>query len=335
MTGIGGIRHRIGAAVIVGLTLVLGLTRGAGAAPPRAPVTLTWEAPAGCPTVEEVTGELAGELDRTPPKAGASPSLVTAAVQVAADSGDSWQGRLTLNVQGARSERRFQAESCDAVASAAALIIAVALDEASERPAPPAPPPLEVASRPLPPPVPTRRATFATAYALMDVDTMPAPPAPGIEMAVGRKWMAGRWRPSWIAGASLFPWHPAPSTDALGALRGDFWQYAVSGRGCLGATLSAVELAPCLGGEVVGMRSGPSGTAADLQLESVTRFWFAFLGSLTATYQGSPSIALVVRADLVVPTAHPAFRVQDTPFEAYRVRDAAVRGALGFSFLFD
>jgi len=65
MSAVGGSRQRIGGLAVAALAFVLPLTRPAAAAPVGSPVTLTWEAPAGCPTVEQFTGALDRTLART------------------------------------------------------------------------------------------------------------------------------------------------------------------------------------------------------------------------------------------------------------------------------
>src|SRR5690349_3434590 len=89
--------------------IAAGLAGAAWAADPPRAAALTWNAPAGCPTADAVLGNV-GRILRKPDNARVP---VTASARVAAAGDAGWQADLTLDVGGTRTERRFQAESCD------------------------------------------------------------------------------------------------------------------------------------------------------------------------------------------------------------------------------
>lgn len=317
-----GIRQGLFAASLV---VAMGLAKTGRADGAPSPVALTWDAPAGCPTAQEV----AGDVDRTLSKSSAPRSPLAAAAQVLAGPGPTWQGRLVLNVHGTRTERRLQAESCQALASATALIIAVTVDETSDEP-PPAPPALDVerAARP-----PSRPSSFVGANLVIDDDTMPSPPGAGLEAMVGRKWVVGPFRPSVVAGATVLRNLRPAVNSLLGPVSGDFWLFSLSGRGCMGVAVGQFEIAPCLGGELVAMHGTNEGRA-DVSLRTETHYWFSYLASLAAWYPATPMFDLFARADMLIPTARRTFDIDGNILPAYIVSSRAFRGALGLAFLF-
>jgi hypothetical protein len=334
--------------------LLVGLVSGPGSmarADPRPrPAALTWDAPAGCPTADDVLDAVEQALA----KPSATPTLVTATARVLDGPGNVWQASLTLEVRGTRTERQFEAESCNAIAAAASLIIATVVEDASEVPsaAISSATPTSPASRSAPPSdgarppsntgpttAPDRDPRFLVmANGVLDWTTTPSPPAVGLEAAVGRTWSAGSWRLRGIAGADLFPYLRPPVVPELGPVGGHFWQLGVSGRGCLATTaLAAFEIGPCFGAELVAMRASSAGgsTSDFATLESATLFWFSLLGSLATSWNVSPSMDVVLHGDVVAPMKRPTFGLHNSALVEYRVPALALRGALGIELRFE
>jgi hypothetical protein len=317
---VGLVRH-----VIFTASLAVGIGVGnAGRADVGAsPLVLTWEAPAGCPTVDEV----AGEVERTLAKSGTPAAPFTAAAYVVGGPGQTWEGRLVLNLHGAETERRFAAESCEALASAAALIIAVALDEASDGQAP------ALAVTRLPRQTPAQGASlFLGANAVIDYNTLPSPLAAGVEVDFGRTSTAGGWIAMGVVGATVIP-NLAPAVTPIGSVAGEFWLFGLSGRGCLGRAVGEIDLVPCLGGELVAMRASDGGLNP-VAVITDTHVWFSFLGSLAASYHAGRSLDVTVRAEVVIPTVHPRFQLLGNSYPAYEVPEGAFRTALGLAYRF-
>jgi hypothetical protein len=319
--------------------LVWSLGGAAWAAPELRSVTLVWDAPEGCPTADEVLDE----VDRTLVEPGGTLIPVTATVRVSAGPGEVWQASLTLDFRGARTERRFRAESCGAIAAATAVIIAIAVEDASEAPlnqtgasstqdGDKPPPPITA------PPAAAERASqlFVMVNGLVDRDTMPSPPAVGFEVAVGRRWGADRWRLRLVAGADFFPSQPPADVPYIGAVNGTFWLVGVSGRGCLGVAMSRLEIGPCLGAELVAMHASDAGNLNSglTSLANQTLYWVSLLGSIAASWNVSPPMDVVLRADLVVPTKQRVFGLEGNVLNAYQVPARAFRGALGIEVRF-
>src|ERR1700735_1732931 len=95
-----GRRSRTASAVAA--ALMLGLGSAAWAASEPRPVTLTWDAPVGCPTADKVLDD----VDRTLAEPSAAPTPVTATVRVRLGPDEAWQGSLILPIRGTRTESR-------------------------------------------------------------------------------------------------------------------------------------------------------------------------------------------------------------------------------------
>jgi hypothetical protein len=270
-------------------------------------------------------------VERTLAKSGTPAAPFTAAAYVVSGPGQTWEGRLVLNLRGAETERRFAAESCAALASAAALIIAVALDEASDQP--PAPVvELETPARVRPAPVAPAPYSLG-ANAIIDMKTLPSPPGAGLEAVIRRRGAIGPIRPGWMAGVTVLRNLQPAVNSLLGPVTGDFWLFTVSGRGCLGVAVARLEIAPCVGAELDAMHATNSGWA-QVGVQTDTHDWLSFLGSLALSYEATPSLELMVRADAVLPTSRPTFDIPGNVLPAYVVPGPAFRGALGAAWRF-
>lgn len=89
-------------------------------------LSLTWRAPAECPSGAEVEAQIEGLFNgRGPTSASKRLDAVSTIVRSASDV---WTVRLETDLDGVYGERSLQGETCEAVSSAAALILAMALD---------------------------------------------------------------------------------------------------------------------------------------------------------------------------------------------------------------
>lgn len=308
--------------------LAFGLAKTARSEVGPLPVALTWNAPPGCPTVDQV----AADVNRMVSKVAAPGSPFTAAAQVVPGPGATWQGRLDLDIRGAHAERRLEAESCEVLAAQTAVIIAVALDEAGDESAVVAAPEAVVRST-APAPVRAPASSFLGANAVIDDGTMPSPPGAGLEVAVGHEWVLGPLRPALTLGTTwLHSLQPAVN-NLLGPVTGSFWSLGLSGRACLSVAAFNVEIGPCVGGELIAMHGSNSGYA-DVSLVTDTHDLFSYLGSLAASYRVVPSLQVVLRADYVIPTSHPTFAINNDVLPAFVVPGAAFRTAFGVAYLF-
>ncbi|MDC0675128.1 hypothetical protein [Nannocystis radixulma] len=148
----------------------------AAVGPAAPPIDLTWQVPAGCPDPASVL-EMVNGLLRRPPTA-AEPERTVARASVTR-VGPRWELRLELQTTRGEFRRTVQAESCQVLARATALVIAIHLDPLAvsrglDPPAavvpPPEPPPLP----PAPPDLPDQTAPAPSGPAAPDLSEQPA-----------------------------------------------------------------------------------------------------------------------------------------------------------------
>jgi hypothetical protein len=290
-------------------------------------VPLSWNAPPGCPTAAEVVAD----VDRNLAAAGERRAAFVAVVDVTEGPKGLWQAHLRVEARGGQAERRFEAESCAAIASATALIIALAAQVGDGGQAAAAGAPLQVKEDvPQPARVPSpdwqRAPVGVVVSGLVDGGIMPKVPAVGLEAAAVPSWTTPGWRLRVLAGAGFF-FFPR-SADVAGAY-GHFWRLAVSGRGCASAG-ARVEVGLCVGAELSAMHAtGPlnSGLADD------TVYWFSPAASGLVSWNVDPGITVLARCDVTVPVPPGEFH-SDNGGVAYTVPAVAVGGALGVELHF-
>ena len=288
------------------------------------PIVVIWQAPPECPTAARVETEVEANLARS----GAATVPVVAMVSVSGPTGGRWQASLLFQAGFTRAERRFEAESCEAIASAAALIITLWVEGGPDTPPPTAahdserpPIALDAASEPTP--------FVVMLNGLLDWGTMPDPPAGGMEASAGPTWTFTSWHLRVLGDLSFFPKRRTPLMPS-GVSQGNFELFDLSGRGCATvAPVSRFEIGPCAGVELAVMHG--SGT----ELQDGTQLWLSLLGSALASLSISPSVAVFGRADVVLPTDRRTF-FDFIPYgnTIYKVSTVAVRVALGLELRF-
>jgi len=277
----------------------------AGSGRPRAaevdPVALLWTAPPACPSSDTVHDQ----VEKTLGVSLKDLAPVAAVVTVAQGAG-SWQAHMTLHSHGQRAERQFEAESCDALAAATVLIVALAAEGANE------PPPGQSAARsgatprtnrenPVvasqAPPVWTASSYVLHVGATFDDGTMPYSFAPGLEASAGRSWDASFWRLRLLGGASYF-FTQTGGSGVNDTFLGDYWLLSFAARACATAVLRAWEIGPCVGGEFVYMHGDHVGRTS----VGDSQYWLSPLGGLTTAFTIDSRVALFARIEVVFPT---------------------------------
>jgi hypothetical protein len=136
--------------------LGLGLALSVIAWPCRAPAEshrsfdLTWDAPADCPSAQEVERDIMRLIGES------SHERTVRASAVVTGNDDGWRVRVRMETGGEISERSLSAPTCRALEKAVALVIAIAIEPraaAGEPPPPPPPQPIDVVPPKTPPPV--------------------------------------------------------------------------------------------------------------------------------------------------------------------------------------
>ncbi len=294
--------------------------------------TLDWIAPPDCPDLNAVRSSVEARLSPDPP--AGSPFWAGAVARFEGER--RWSLRLETRQAEGSWERVLVGPSCDAVARAAAVILALAIDpNARSSPAEPSvasfdlPPPATgsgraggAAAMPTPPEparTPTapaaaapdggvsirapRRAetvrTLVHAFGGLDAGTLPGPT---VAAGAGVGLLAGRVRAS-LAAVYAFP---ASGTVPDEAERGGDLDLVA---GSLGVCLRAVELrafavGPCARGEVGVVRGRGTGVENP---RSASAPWYSVGAGAEATYEVGAAVALVARASAIAPLTRPRF----------------------------
>jgi hypothetical protein len=329
-------------AALVALTLVMHAR-----AAPSARVDLTWTAPLGCPDRETVVAEVDRLLRSSSTK---DPAVAHAEVT----HEGRWRVRLETQSAGRSGRREIEAESCEQLAQATAVILALMIDpeaamvgappaERSSAPDPPHRPELaDLPRRPdpsyVPEPLPaalaalpanrpaTRRWQGVVGVSVLgDGGTMPAPSL-GVGLAGGA--VLGPYRV--VAGLGYFPSRTARLT-AGSLFGGDFTLFFGALEGC-GALITArlVRAELCAGVEIEAMRGSGFGVRHP---RAGTSVWSALLAGGLVEVPIVRSVAAELGVTAVVPFARPEFSFDDLG-PVHRAGAAAIRLGLGASARF-
>ncbi len=227
------------------------------------PLDFTWTAPDTCPTQAEVVEQLTRAVD-----AGGKELPPLTARAIVQQEGNAWRLELTTEMDGRRGARQLEADSCEGLARAVTLVLALTLGEGmarrqaeeEERKAAPPPPP--------PPPPPPRN------------EPTPQPPTPshthvlvGVGAGIGVDPL-GQVVPSFALGAAVQPgWLrlglrlslTLPSSAALGSSDGEVRAQTFGGEltACFAPALRPVQIAACGVGGITLLSARGSGLARD------------------------------------------------------------------------
>jgi hypothetical protein len=318
------------------------------------PLELAWSAPAACPSRETVLDEVNQILGHAGPG-----SPTRARVDVSSDEGGRWHAALSVQSRGLQGERDLEAESCSAIASAVALIVAVAVERgvppelpgpsAAPPPPPPAPPPLTVVSAPTrvaatspsvsPAPSHHESRLLVGADATLDGFIRAARTMPGF--AVGADASAGwlyAWGPFRFRAVGTGTYFPHASAHARSTDEGgDFDLFTVAGRACLAFAAALFDVGPCVGAEFDSMQT----THIDAQEpQPAAAQWWSLLGSALAHAHLTRSLALSLRLDaLGVVGNAPSFKIRAPataggPYDVVQPSSFSIRAGLGLEAYF-
>jgi hypothetical protein len=303
------------------------------------PVSLTWNAPPGCPSGEAVLADVQRTLG------GVTSRRVVARADVSEIGPEHWSVRLTTDVEGAQGERTLDANSCASLASATALILAWTVDPSK---APMALVPTQAAA--VPPsvtrerdeasPAPRGRSiesspllAVVAASGAGDLGTLPGVGASG-EIAVGalfgpiRAELAGA---DWLAQDAIKPVRP-------GTLEGAHIHLLDARlRGCFrGRFTSRFELDPCLGAAILSASSEGLGSAPTFTPLQKSGAWGDLQVDALAAWRLFGPLALRASVGIWIPLARPSFVVDlQSPgapageFVLHRAEPVGARATLG------
>lgn len=285
------------------VALVGTVARGADAAEP---VSLAWNAPAGCPTGDAMLAQVNGILG------GPTEHRASARADVTQVGPQHWSVHLATDVDGAQGERTLEADTCESLAKATALILAWTVDPIKARAAAlaaspaPAPPPAREQPAAPPPSSPIELAALVGVSGMGDIGTLPSVGG-GVELTLGA--LVGPLRLE-LSGAY---WGPqdivktAPNGDAVGAqiqiLDGAL-------RGCFRWRLHPrFELDPCAGAALVHASTTGHSTATTFVSTNGSGDWTTFHGDLLGAWRLLGPLALRATVGVEAPLARPSFVV--------------------------
>ena len=313
----------------------------------EAPLTLDWTAPAGCPDAAWVEASVLRLLS-TPPT---EPLRVRAVVRPEAAG---WQ--VDLRLEGAaRGTRHLRAASCESVARASALIVALALDPqaaalASDEMARGEAAPAPVAAGPLmtpapaaavPPVAPSRAARVpprtearvrelrghGIAAAAVEIGYVPGlVPAALVGGGLGTRL----WRADILVQIAPFSSGSVEGSPAYGA---DFSLLSAEARGCVGPSWRWVSVEGC--GALRATRVNGRGTGMDESYRDHASLLSLGAGVLVRVPSRS-RVAAEAGVDATAPMTRPSFVVLEDERERaiHRISAVSARATLGVSIRF-
>jgi hypothetical protein len=306
--------------------------QAAAAAPPE--LTLTWQAPAVCPTPADVEAQfvrLLGGAARVP-----TGKHVTATATVHVASPGRWILELTTVLDGAGGKRSLSGDSCASVASAAGLILALMIDPAAaERmsaDAPPPPPPPKpapaVIAAPPPAPEPSFLEPSVRLFAGGVFLLLPQPAlAAGLAVGARRGHVAAE-----LTALATTERRAEPAT--LQGVGGDFRLLTGGARAC-GVLGQSVLYQLCLGGELERL-SGVGVATLEPPLRQ-TATMLAGTGAVMVAIPLGSRLSLTIDLGVAARAYRPTFTVQtdDLPGSVttpvFRVPAVSAAGAAGLS----
>lgn len=315
------------------------------AAQSTARLALTWNTPPGCPTTEDVQARinalLGGEASRV--------ADVRASGQVEREE-SGFRLLLNMEVAGAPSSRVIEARTCDELAGAAAIAIALLArstlnsSAATSGEVPPTPTSASgtsnEASAPTPSPTPpvkpsanrTTQSASAAVHLVIDAPiglagwgSMPSVEL-GLGAAVGLRWKSLRA----VARGELW----TPQDHDVSGFAAHFSLLSARAEACLVQRLGDLELGPCLGGGV--QRLTGEGIASEVfSPGSRTTLWASGLGGVFASLPtpGFAPLRFFGEASVLVSPLRPRF-VIDQLGPTHEPALAAPRLDLGCEWIF-
>jgi hypothetical protein len=328
------------------LAVASGIAAGGGApavaeaAEPAVPVSLAWNAPAGCPSGDAVLADVNAILG------GPTSHHAVARADVTQIAPQHWSVHVTTDVDGAQGERTLEADSCESLAKATALILAWTVDPIKARaaaalaakPAPPAPAP-EQPTPALPPPSSSSPIPVAAVVAVSgvgDTGTLQSL-AGGAELALGA--LVGPLR--FELSGDYWGRQDASTTAPNGVVGARLQLLDAALRACFRWHLDArFELDPCAGGAFAYASSKGYSDANLASFQSQTNHadWGVVRGDLLAAWRLAGPFALRASVGAFVQPTTPSFYVQigqtGTQLPLHQPSEVAGRATLGVEAYF-
>jgi hypothetical protein len=295
-------------------------------------LTFSWQAPTGCPSRGQVSGEIArllgGEI--RVPQGGD----ITA--RAAVEHGLTWSLAMDTELAGRPGRRSLEAASCQDLANAAALIIALMIDPDAVAahatpPQPVAAPPPVTPPEPDPGPAPKSRPRavefLVGIHAAGSYGTLPSIDigvGGGIGLA-GRRWRA-ELRGSYGLRRDQKAWAAAPA-GAYGQF--NFW--AVAFAGCFNIGRESLAFGPCADAEVGVTSAKGFGVSQSLPADTL---WSALGAGGYAAISLGRHLGLPLHLDVLAPLRRSEFVFKNEPKRVFQAPAVGVRMSAGIELRF-
>jgi hypothetical protein len=299
---------------------------------------LSWDAPEGCPSAADIRAEvtrIVGDRERR---------RVTVRAQARQEE-RGWTLELRTRAGDEEGERTLQAATCEEVAKAAVVIIALTIDPDEMAAAPPSPPRAAPEPRPpplLPPPRPTAPPNTTQAWyaAVLSGAGVSFATPPGAALFL---WLAGGVRAGRIAahagvsvGTETSESAPLPSAPSAG---GKFWLISAFGRGCVAPLLGRFEIWGCGGLEIDRLAASGYGVTSPGSGHGV---WLAPAIGVEPGWAVARTVRVTLPAWIAFPLDRPSFQLAElpaatpnpTPTLVFRPPAVLPRVSLGLQVLF-
>jgi hypothetical protein len=273
-------------------------------------LALAWEAPAECPSAIEIENEISGLLGGSIRDRVHFDLVVHAVVEHDED----WSVSLDTTSHGGEGHRSFHAETCQALASATALIVALMIDpdavaaHADE----PARPPVPALPPPAPPPTPRRPLTgFVGLDGLGNLGVLPSVDvAVGASAGIARSW----WRLDLRGGYGT----RAVASDRVSNAAGPYGRFRlVSGTLAVCLTRSGSRIG---GGVCADVEAGAvlaEGVGASRN-ESHTRLWLGAGAGAMGDVRVTRAVFVVAHMDAIAPILRPKYTFNNVDAPIFR-----------------
>jgi len=301
----------------------LAATGRAGAAPLGA-LAFAWSAPPECPSQQQVEAEIARLVGGDPrPREG---SELQADVTVAHPQ--LWSAELTTRHDGRIGHRSIEAPSCQAAASAIAMIIALSIDpdavsanDANDRPARAS----AATGTEAPPTAEGRLKILASVLTQGRVGTLPGPDV-GVGLGIG---LAGsRWRTElrWAYGLRRDQASALPSGAA-----GRFNVVAGSLTGCIDAGRFELAFGPCAVAEAGRASATGYGAAAGFSKDVP---WLALGAGVFSSLAIAKHLRASLELDALAPLYRPGYVFEDMPGVVFKAPPVGGRASVDIGWQF-
>jgi hypothetical protein len=292
---------------------------------------LEWNAGSACPdkaAAESAIQDLLGS-----PIAAAEP-LDVVQVDLSEQTDGRWEARIRTRGSSGSGERRFVGPTCDLVANAAVLVVAMTLEPTATAERVTA---MRDASRqPVSAPLPAHEhlRMIAGLHAVADLGSLPGA-ASGLGVVLGvhyERWHLEGEGTAWSPRLAL-----AEPAEEQG---GEIGLYTGGLRGCWDGLRSAsgeLRLGGCLDGEA-GVTSG-KGTVGIAQRHETSGLWVAVFAGLTARQVTASGLTPWLSLDVGTAVRRPSFVVNSgsrlaPPVLVFQASEVVARAALGLAWLF-